>query len=79
MTILRGAILATPQYNSAAPAWSADGQYLAFVTDRSGKWELWLMNADGTDQHPLLSPEEQSRLAFNYQGMNERMISWLPN
>lgn len=37
------------------PAWSPDGGHIAFVTDRSGQWELWVMNADGSGQRKLLA------------------------
>lgn len=35
------------------PAWSPDGSQIAFQTNRDGNFEIYLMNADGTDQHPL--------------------------
>jgi Tol biopolymer transport system component len=38
------------------PAWSPDGSRIAFTRmypSRNGRSELWLMNADGTDQHAL--------------------------
>jgi len=33
-----------------APAWSPDGNSIAFNSDRSGTVEIWIMNADGTRQ-----------------------------
>ncbi len=32
----------------ALPTWSPDGQRIAFVTDRDGNDEIYIMNADGT-------------------------------
>jgi Tol biopolymer transport system component len=63
-------------WNNAAPAWSPDGSQLAFLTDRNGAYEIWLMNADGTNQHPLLSTADLNGLAIHYDGVDERVISW---
>ncbi len=66
-----------PKYwNNASPAWSPDGSQIAFVTDRTGQWEIWIMNADGTAPHPLLSDDVQAGLKLQYNGMEERMVSW---
>jgi hypothetical protein len=35
--------------NSEAPAWSPDGQRIAFLSDRDGSFNLYIMKADGTD------------------------------
>ena len=32
------------------PAWSPDGAQLAFVTTQKGPVQIWIMNADGSDQ-----------------------------
>jgi WD40-like Beta Propeller Repeat len=61
--------------NSAAPAWSPDGQYLAFLTDRSGKWEMWVMRADGSGQRPMFAKALEG-LKLEYGGVGERAISW---
>jgi TolB protein len=35
------------------PAFSPDGERIAFASDRTGRFEVFLMNVDGTDQHRL--------------------------
>ena len=35
------------------PAWSPDGRRIAFISDRSGTNDLWMMDADGSDQRRL--------------------------
>ncbi|HFB52211.1 MAG TPA: hypothetical protein ENJ48_00830 [Anaerolineae bacterium] len=63
-------------FNSAAPAWSPDGRQIAFVTDRRGKWEFWVMNADGSNPRPLFSADVAARFNVQYHGVDERLISW---
>ncbi|MBN1991073.1 MAG: PD40 domain-containing protein [Anaerolineae bacterium] len=63
-------------FNNAAPAWSPDGSQIAFITDRTGRWEIWVMNADGSNQHPLFDAAVQAQLGLQYNGVEERMLSW---
>jgi len=65
-----------PNWNNAAPAWSPDGSKIAFVTDRTGQWEIWIMNADGSEQRAMFPNGALDGLTFNYAGVDERMISW---
>jgi TolB protein len=37
----------------AYPAWSPDGTTIAFLSDRTGIPQVWLMHADGTEQRQL--------------------------
>ena len=64
--------------NNVAPAWSPDGTQIAFLTDRSGQWEIWVMNADGSNQHVLLSADDLAGqgITLQYYGVDERVISW---
>ena len=50
------------------PTWSPDGQRIAFHSDRSGDWDIWAINLDGTgltnltalpgaDRYPAWSPD----------------------
>lgn len=62
--------------NNMAPAWSPDGQYIVFLSNRgddnsAGAWRLWVMNADGSNQHPL-----PINVTINYTYGNEQAVSW---
>jgi TolB protein len=61
--------------SSASPAWSPDGQYIAFLTDRTGAWEIWQMQADGRGQKPMFTSALDG-LVLNYASLGERAISW---
>lgn len=63
-------------WNNIAPAWSPDGSQIAFMTDRSGSWEIWVMNADGSNQRPMFSNGATAGLKFKVTGNDERMLSW---
>lgn len=60
--------------NTASPAFSPDGQQIAFASDRSGGWEIYVMSAEGgeetrittspgDDVDPTWSPDG-ARIAF---------------
>jgi hypothetical protein len=63
-------------YNNAAPAWSPDGSQIAFVSDRGGQWQFWVMNADGSNQRLLFPDGPAAELAVQYNGVGERLLSW---
>ena len=53
------------------PKWSPDGRRISFISSRGGSFDLWMMNADGTnverltdhpaaDYDPIWSPDGQS-------------------
>jgi dipeptidyl aminopeptidase/acylaminoacyl peptidase len=50
--------------------WAPDGQHIAFLTNRTGSWEIWVMNADGTGQRRLFS------LPGDVGEWTEERISW---
>jgi TolB protein len=39
--------------NDRFPAWSPDGSRIAFVSDRTGIAQIWVMNANGSDPRQL--------------------------
>lgn len=40
-------------YRHAWPRWSPDGQRIAFTSRRTGEYELWVMNRDGSNLHQV--------------------------
>ena len=54
--------------SNGAPAWSPDGTKIAFESNRSGNYDIWVMNADGTGQTNLT----------NVAG-NDVSAAWSPN
>lgn len=62
--------------SNVAPAWSPDGQYIVYLSNRgednsAGDWQLWVMNADGTNQRAL-----GIDVSINYTYGNEQVVSW---
>jgi hypothetical protein len=62
--------------NSGLGAGSPDGNYIAFVTDREGAWSVYVMNADGSNQHKLFDLDGGYGTG-DYDWTQER-ISWGP-
>jgi Tol biopolymer transport system component/uncharacterized protein YraI len=64
--------------SNVAPAWSPNGQFIVFLSNRmdnneAGPWRLWVMNSDGSNQRPL-----PVNLTFNYGYTNEQIVDWGP-
>lgn len=52
-----------------APAWSPDGRRLGFLSDRSGKVNIWLISPDGGEAEP----------ATKFEKMAVSSFEWLPD
>ena len=74
--LTKSPVLAEMVQNSVSPTWSPDGSQIAFLTDRTGKWEIWVMNADGSDQRPMFADGTLDGITFEYNNVDERVLSW---
>ncbi|PYP75129.1 MAG: hypothetical protein DMD35_22320 [Gemmatimonadetes bacterium] len=83
----RDAIKLTTRARNADPVLSPDGRYVYFSSDRSGRWQLWRANLDGSapeqlthddfdDMHPYVSPDGRSVafLAFDAATTNRGVL-----
>lgn len=50
--------------NNGADSWSPDGKEIAFVSNRSGTYQIWVMGADGTHVRQLTRGGEAHRAAW---------------
>jgi Tol biopolymer transport system component len=46
--------LTTDNADDVTPVFSPDGRFIFFRSDRKEEWAIWVMNADGTNQRPLV-------------------------
>ncbi len=65
-----------PAWNNVAPVFSPDGTEIAFLTDRTGRWEVWVMGVDGSNQRPMFSDAVNDRLQIEYVFNDERALGW---
>lgn len=43
----------TREGRNESPTWSPDSRHLAFQSNRTGRWEIWAMHIDGSEQRQL--------------------------
>jgi Tol biopolymer transport system component len=75
--LTRSSALAGRAADNVSPAWSPDGRFIVFFSNRDGTWRMYIMAADGSGQRPFLE-EALAGLTFTYQNARERMVHWGP-
>ena len=60
--------------NGMYPSWSPDGKRLAFMSWRNGRTELFVMNADGSDQRKLLTMERGDAIDPRWSPDGSRIV-----
>ncbi|HEY52264.1 MAG TPA: SH3 domain-containing protein, partial [Caldilineae bacterium] len=63
--------LRTEPVHNVAPAWSPDGKHIIFLSNRSGKWVFYVMDADGRNQRRL-----NVGAPVDYRFQSEQVVSW---
>ncbi len=48
----------TPNAKNASASWFPDARRLAFSSNRTGRWQVYTMNADGTDVRQVISSNQ---------------------
>jgi hypothetical protein len=61
--------------HNVAPTWSPDSKQIAFLSSQNGKWEFFVVNADGTGLTQVLKNVTDS-ISLQYGYSYERMIDW---
>jgi tricorn protease len=70
-------LVGTPGWRERDPSWSPDGKWIAYLSDQTGEYEIWVVASDGATAprqvtngantfrfHPLWSPDSK-KLAFS--------------
>jgi TolB protein len=56
-------------------SWSPDSKQIVFGSERGGGWQIYIMNADGSDQKPLPNPADGNAPAWSPDGKQIVFIS----
>ncbi len=70
LTRPKSALLETLPHN-VAPAWSPDGQWIAFLSNRDGDWAVYVMDGDGANQQRV-----DVGVKMEYRFQNEQILNW---
>jgi len=63
--------LRTEPVHNVAPAWSPDGKSIIFLSNRSGSWAFYIMDANGRNQRRL-----NVGAPVDYRFQSEQIVSW---
>ncbi len=63
-------LTATPGVRERSPSWSPNGKYVAYLSDETGEYEVWLRTADGKEE-----PRQLTKGSKTYK-MN---LDWSPD
>ncbi|MBI5301613.1 MAG: PD40 domain-containing protein [Chloroflexi bacterium] len=61
--------------DSVAPTWSPDGKQVLFLSNRNGKWEFFVSDADGSNMRQVLKNVTDT-LSLRFDFENERVMDW---
>lgn len=66
------------KFSNAMPAVSPNGQEIAFVSNRSGTFRVWVSKFDGSDAKPVSTPaaEQHEELKLPYE---QKVPAWSPD
>lgn len=67
-------VSADPGARAQYPAWSNDGEQMAFVSDRTGEEQIWIMPADGKGEARQLTRENVGPLGKLVWSPNDKQI-----
>jgi hypothetical protein len=70
-------IFLTSGSSNVEPAWSPDGRYIAFISDRGGSAEIYLMNSDGSGSPTQLTFSSPYPIAYPRWSQDGHYIVWL--
>jgi hypothetical protein len=70
-------IFLTSGSSNVEPAWSPDGKYIAFISDRGGSAEIYLMNSDGSGSPTQLTFSSPYPIAYPRWSQDGHYIVWL--
>lgn len=73
----RRVVAGSREVATAQPCFSPDGRYLAFLSDQSGYFTLWLADGDGNNPRPLL--KEPFEVGPPVWGPGARSFAWSPD